>query len=117
MAEAIEATQPTKGPSDDDIIGALKTVYDPELGVNIVDLGLVYRLDLSDDGEMDVFMTLTSPGCPAGPELRTEVMNNLTSLNGISNVKVNFVFNPPWTPAMMSQEAKDELGIGDEYDD
>ena len=106
-----------KGPSDDEIIGQLKQVVDPELGVNIVDLGLVYRLDLSEEGEMQVFMTLTSPGCPAGPELRTDVMNNLGSLDGIKNVKVNFVFSPPWSPAMMSQDAKDELGIEDEYDD
>lgn len=116
MSEAT-TQEVTKGPSDEEIIGQLKQVIDPELGVNIVDLGLVYRLDLSDEGEMQVYMTLTSPGCPAGPELRTEVISNLGSLDGIDNVKVNFVFNPAWSPAMMSQDAKDELGIEDEYDD
>lgn len=107
----------SSGPSDEDIIGSLKQVIDPEMGLNIVDMGLVYRLDLSDEGEMQVFMTLTSPGCPAGPEIRADVKNNLESLNGIKEVKINFVFSPPWTPAMMSQEAKDELGFMDDYDD
>jgi metal-sulfur cluster biosynthetic enzyme len=111
------APETVKGPSDEEIIGQLKQVYDPELGVNIVDLGLVYRLDLSEEGEMQVFMTLTSPGCPAGPELRNEVKSSLESLENIKEVKVNFVFNPPWSPAMMSREAKDELGMEDDYDD
>ena len=101
--------------SDEEIINSLKTVTDPELGVNIIDLGLVYRIDIDDNGEVQLYMTLTSPGCPAGPELKHDVKEALTSLDGISNVNVQFVFNPPWSPAMMSNEAKDELGL--DYDE
>ncbi len=101
--------------SDDEIILALKTVSDPELGVNIIDLGLVYRIDIDDAGEVQLYMTLTSPGCPAGPEIKHGVKDALTQMDGIGNVNVQFVFNPPWTPAMMSKDAKDELGV--DYDD
>ena len=101
--------------SDDDIITALKTVTDPELGVNIIDLGLVYRIDIDDEGEVQLYMTLTSPGCPAGPELKHDVREALIAMDSISNVNVQFVFNPPWTTSMMSKEAKDELGM--DYDD
>lgn len=101
--------------SDDEIIGALKTVTDPELGVNIIDLGLVYRIDIDDSGEVQLYMTLTSPGCPAGPEIKHDVQTALTDLESISKVNIQFVFSPPWNPSMMSQEAKDELGI--DYDD
>jgi metal-sulfur cluster biosynthetic enzyme len=101
--------------SDDEILGALKGVIDPELGVNIIDLGLVYRIDIDDSGDVQLYMTLTSPGCPAGPQIRTDVIESLTEVGGINKVNVQFVFNPPWNPSMMSQEAKDELGI--DYDD
>lgn len=101
--------------SDEEIISSLKTVTDPELGINIIDLGLVYRVDIDDNNDIQLFMTLTSPGCPAGPEIRNGVKEALISLDGVSNVNVQFVFNPPWTPAMMTDEAKDELGI--DYDD
>jgi metal-sulfur cluster biosynthetic enzyme len=101
--------------SDEEIVGSLKNVIDPELGVNIVDLGLVYRLDIDDNGEIELFMTLTSPACPAGPQLRDEVKNVLSELEGVQGVKINFVFNPPWGPHMMSQDAKDDLGIDDDY--
>jgi metal-sulfur cluster biosynthetic enzyme len=101
--------------SDEEIITSLKTVTDPELGVNIIDLGLVYRVDIDDGGDIQLFMTLTSPGCPAGPEIKNDVMEALTSLDGVSNVHIQFVFSPPWSPAMMTNEAKDELGL--DYDD
>ena len=101
--------------SDDEILSALKSVHDPELGVNIIDLGLVYRIDIDDDGEVQLYMTLTSPGCPAGPEIKHGVKDALTAMDGIGNVNIQFVFNPPWSPAMMSQDAKDELGM--DYDD
>ncbi|MDB5080357.1 MAG: system Fe-S cluster assembly protein [Chloroflexi bacterium] len=101
--------------SDEEIITTLKTVTDPELGVNIIDLGLVYRVDIDDSGDIQLFMTLTSPGCPAGPEIKNDVKEALTSLDGVSNVNIQFVFNPPWTPAMMTNEAKDELGM--DYDE
>ncbi len=101
-------------PNDEEIINSLKTVEDPELGVNIIDLGLVYRIDIDDNGEIDMYMTLTTPGCPAGPQIRNDVKNALSELEGINSVKVNLVFNPPWSPEMMSQQAKDELGIFDD---
>lgn len=101
--------------SDDEIIGALRSVADPELGVNIIDLGLVYRIDIDDAGDVQLYMTLTSPGCPAGPQIKGDVQNALTELEGINSVHVQFVFNPAWNPSMMSKDAKDELGI--DYDD
>ncbi|MEI6044052.1 MAG: metal-sulfur cluster assembly factor [Chloroflexota bacterium] len=113
MTEAATKTQP----SDDEIINALKEVQDPELGLNIVDLGLVYRLDLESDGQLQVFMTLTSPGCPVGPQIKAEVIGALAALEGVHTVKVQFVFVPPWNPAMMSQDAKDELGYYGDDDD
>jgi metal-sulfur cluster biosynthetic enzyme len=110
MSETSTRTQP----SDEEIIESLKQVVDPELGINIIDLGLVYRIDIDDDGLTQVFMTLTTPGCPAGPQIKHEVVDSLSAVDGIGDVKVQFVFNPPWSPAMMSQEAKDELGIFDD---
>lgn len=101
--------------SDEEIIDTLKTVIDPELGVNIIDLGLVYRIDIDDDGDVQLYMTLTSPGCPAGPEIKHSVEDALVTMDEINKVNVQFVFNPPWNPSMMSKEAKDELGV--DYDD
>ena len=98
----------------DQVREALKDVYDPEIGVNIVDLGLVYDIDLDeDDGKTDVLvtMTLTSMGCPLGPIIMQEVNRALADLPDLGEVGVNLVWSPPWTPDMMSEEAKDELGI------
>jgi metal-sulfur cluster biosynthetic enzyme len=97
--------------SDETIINALKTVHDPEMGVNIVDLGLVYRLDVEDNGDILVYMTLTSPGCPAGPEIRTGVRESLETLEGVNQVKVQVVWNPPWSPSMISEAGLEELGV------
>ncbi len=113
MSETTTRTQP----SDEEIINSLKEVYDPEMGVNIIDMGLVYRLDIDDDGQAQIFMTLTSPACPAGPQIKGDVVDALISLEGITEAKVQFVFNPPWSPAMMSQDAKDELGYYDDDED
>jgi metal-sulfur cluster biosynthetic enzyme len=102
--------------SDEEIINSLKSVMDPELGINIVDLGLVYRLDVDDDGEIELFMTLTSPGCPSGPELRNGVKNALSELEGVNGVKVSVVWTPPWGPHMISEQGKEDMGImDDEY--
>lgn len=98
----------------DDVRDALKEVYDPEIGVNIVDLGLVYDVDLDDDaGKTDVIitMTLTSMGCPLGPMIMQEANRALADLPALGEVAVNLVWSPPWTPDMMSEDAKDELGI------
>jgi len=89
----------------------LRNVYDPEIGVNIVDLGLVYDVDVEDDGDVLVTMTLTSIGCPLGPVVVQEATNALADLPGIGTVDVKIVWSPPWTPDLMSEEARDELGI------
>lgn len=92
----------------------LKTVYDPEIGINVVDLGLVYGIDLDDNNgktDVTVTMTLTSMGCPLGPVIMQEVTGALTGLPELGEVGVNIVWSPPWSPDMMSEDARDELGI------
>lgn len=84
-------------------------VYDPELGLNIVDLGLVYDITMMP-GKADITMTLTSPGCPVGPELITNIRRALARFDDLEEVDLHLVFSPPWHPSMMSEEAKDELG-------
>ena len=95
----------------DEIREGLKNVYDPEIGINIVDLGLVYDADIEESGDVLVTMTLTSLGCPLGPVIVQEVTNALKDFPGIGAVDVKLVWSPPWSPEMMSEEAKDELGI------
>ena len=97
-------------PDQDTIIDALKTVKDPEVGVNIVDLGLVYAI--KHEGEaIDVEMTLTTPACPAGPQILRDATTALEALDGVTEAHVKLVMHPPWTPDRMSDDAKDELGI------
>ncbi|CAN5792777.1 metal-sulfur cluster assembly factor [soil metagenome] len=95
----------------EDIREGLKLVYDPEIGINIVDLGLVYDADISDNGDVLVTMTLTSLGCPLGPVIVQEVQGALRDFPGIKDVDVKLVWSPPWTPEQMSEDAKDELGM------
>lgn len=95
----------------DDVIEGLKNVYDPEIGINIVDLGLVYDTEIADNGDVLVTMTLTSLGCPLGPVIMQEVNNALKDLPGIGGTDVKLVWTPPWSPENMSEDAKDELGI------
>ncbi|CAN5559448.1 iron-sulfur cluster assembly protein [soil metagenome] len=95
----------------EDVREGLKTVYDPEIGVNIVDLGLVYDCDVEEEGNVLVTMTLTSLGCPLGPVIVSEVQSALKDFEGVGEVDVKLVWSPPWSPALMSEEAKDELGI------
>jgi len=95
----------------DDVREGLKNVFDPEIGVNIVDLGLVYDADVSETGDVLVTMTLTSLGCPLGPVIVQEVNNALKDLPGIGDTDVKLVWSPPWSPDMMSEDAKDELGM------
>jgi metal-sulfur cluster biosynthetic enzyme len=87
----------------------LKTVYDPELGVNIVDLGLIYDIDIKD-GHVDITMTMTTPGCPMHQAIVGGVEHVLNREDTIQSVEVEVVWSPPWTPAHMSDEAKEELG-------
>ena len=89
-----------------DLIGAFKTVYDPEIPVDIYELGLIYRVDLDDDRKVTIDMTLTAPGCPVAGEMPGWVENAARSVEGISDVEVNMVFDPPWGPDRMSEEAQ-----------
>lgn len=90
----------------DDIVSAIKTVYDPEIPVDIYELGLIYRVEIDDDRNIEVDMTLTAPGCPVAGEMPIWVDNAVSSVMGVGAVKVNMVFDPPWTPERMSEEAK-----------
>lgn len=91
---------------------ALKQVYDPELAINVVDLGLVYETEIDDQGNVKVVMTLTSPGCPVGPMVGEMVQDAVGNLEGVKQVDVDIVWIPPWKPEMMSEDAKLELGYG-----
>jgi metal-sulfur cluster biosynthetic enzyme len=92
------------------ILNALKTVKDPELNINVVDLGLVYTIQSHED-QVDVEMTLTTPACPAGPEILRNAVGALEKLDGVAKANVKLVMSPPWSPDRMSDEARDELGI------
>ena len=93
-----------------DIIRMLKTVYDPEIPVDIYELGLIYKVDLDDDRLLTVDMTLTAPGCPVAGEMPGWVEGAVRGVEGVEDVRVNMTFDPPWTPEKMSDEARLELG-------
>ncbi|GGA98964.1 metal-sulfur cluster assembly factor [Macrococcus hajekii] len=95
----------------DSILGALENVIDPELGIDIINLGLVYHVDMDDDGIVTVEMTLTSMGCPMGPQIIDQVKTALGELPEVKGVEVNIVWNPPWSKEMMSRYAKIALGV------
>lgn len=95
----------------DDIVAALKTVYDPEIPADIYELGLIYKVDIADDRAVTVDMTLTSPNCPAAGELPGMVENAVASVTGVGPVKVNVVFDPPWDQSRMSEEARLALNL------
>lgn len=94
----------------DQVISALKTVLDPELNVNIVDLGLIYTVQIRDS-EVDVEMTLTTPACPAGPEILRNAVAAIETVAGVQKANVKLVMSPPWSPDRMTEEARDELGM------
>jgi FeS assembly SUF system protein len=89
-----------------DIIAALKTVYDPEIPADIYELGLIYRVEVDDDRNIDVDMSLTAPGCPVAGEMPGWVENAISAVPGVGNVSVNMVFDPPWDQSRMSDEAR-----------
>src|SRR5262245_46923825 len=97
-------------PDQEAILDALRQVKDPELNLNVVDLGLVYAVQTRED-QVDVEMTLTSPACPAGPEILRNAVSVLEKLEGVSKANVKLVMSPPWSPDKMSDEARDALGI------
>ncbi len=94
-----------------EIIEALRTVYDPEIPVNIYDLGLIYDINVEANGEVEIRMTLTSPGCPAAQILPGEVEAKAAEVSGVADVNVDVVWEPPWNMTMMSDEARLELGM------
>lgn len=89
----------------------LKTVYDPEIPVNIYDLGLIYKVDVKDDGAVDIDMTFTAPSCPAADFILEDVRQKVETLEGVKETMVNLVFEPAWDKSMMSEEARVELGF------
>lgn len=95
----------------DDIIAALKTVYDPEIPVDIYELGLIYKVDISDDRDVVVDMTLTAPGCPVAGTMPVMVEDAVRTVEGIADVHVNMTFDPPWDPSRMSDEARVALNM------
>ena len=95
----------------DKIITEVKKIYDPEIPVNIYDLGLIYNIEIKNDNEVHIEMTLTSPNCPVAESLPKMVKENINSIEGVKKVELKLVWNPPWTKDMMSEEAKLELNL------
>ena len=96
---------------EENIVRMLKTVFDPEIPVNIYDLGLIYKIDLAEDGKLIIEMTLTAPNCPAVDFIVEDVRMKVLSVEGVNDVNVNIVFEPAWDKSMMSEEAQLELGF------
>ena len=96
---------------EENIVRMLKTVFDPEIPVNIYDLGLIYKIDLAEDGKLKLDMTLTAPNCPAVDFIVEDVRMKVLSVEGVNDVDVNIVFDPAWDKSMMSEEAQLELGF------
>ena len=97
--------------NNDDLITALKTVYDPEIPVDIFELGLIYEVNIDDNFDVQVQMTLTSPNCPVAESMPKEVEDKVKAVFGVNSAKVNIVFDPPWDKNMISEEAKLDLGM------
>ena len=93
------------------IVDVLKTVYDPEIPVDIWNLGMIYRVDVDDDGNVEIDMTFTAPSCPAADFILEDVRTNVESVEGVKSATVNLVFEPAWDQSMMSEEARVELGF------
>jgi FeS assembly SUF system protein len=116
-ASAETAERPSAIPADemarmtDEIVGALKTVYDPEIPADIYELGLIYKVDIDDERMVKIDMTLTTPNCPAAAELPAQVENAVAGVPGVREAKVNIVWDPPWDPSRMSDEARTVLNM------
>ena len=98
-------------PNQDQVIEVLKTIFDPEIPVDIYELGLIYEVKISAEGVVDIDMTLTSPNCPVAESLPKEVEDKVADMDGVESAKVQIVFDPPWTQDMMSEAAKLECGF------
>ena len=101
----------TKLKVEESIVEMLKTVYDPEIPVNVYDLGLIYKIDLQDDGEVVIDMKLTAPNCPAADFIMEDIRQKIESVEGVKAAQINLVFEPEWDKDMMTEEAKLELGF------
>jgi FeS assembly SUF system protein len=106
-----QMTQEEKTLLEERIVDVLKTVYDPEIPVNIYDLGMIYKIDVQDDGSVEMDMTFTAPNCPAADFILEDVRTKVESVSGIQSANVNLVFEPAWDKSMMSEEARVELGF------
>lgn len=104
-------TQEEKTQIEEKIVDVLKTVYDPEMPVNIYDLGLIYKIDVKDDATVDIDMTFTAPTCPAADFILEDVRQKVDALDGVKSATVNLVFEPVWDQSMLSEEARLELGL------
>lgn len=117
LAQTVSETPSNAIPPDDlarmtdDIVAALKTVYDPEIPVDIYELGLIYKVDIDDDRNVAIEMTLTAPGCPVAGEMPVWVENAVSTVAGVASVKVTIVFDPPWDHSRMSDEARVALNM------
>lgn len=103
--------QPTKETLRDAIVNCLRNIYDPEIPVNIYDLGMIYKIDVHEDETVDLDMTFTAPNCPAADFILEDVRTKLESVDGVKSANVNLVFEPAWDQSMMSEEARVELGF------
>src|SRR5215472_16394882 len=95
----------------DEIVGGLKTIYDPEIPADIYELGLIYKVDIDHDRMVNIEMTLTSPNCPSAEELPQQIKNAVAGVRGVREAKLNIVWDPPWDPSRMSDEARTELNM------
>ena len=116
-AAADAAERPPTIPADemarltDEIVAALKTVYDPEIPADLYELGLIYKVNIDDERMVDIEMTLTSPNCPSAAELPQQIKNAVGGVPGVREAKINIVWDPPWDPSRMSDEARTELNM------
>ena len=101
----------TKFEIEEKIVDMLKTVFDPEIPVNVYDLGLIYKIDVAEEGEVSIDMTLTAPNCPAADFIMEDVRQKVESIEGVNSATINLVFEPEWDKDMMSEEDKLELGF------
>lgn len=104
-------TQEEKTQIEERIVDVIKTVYDPEIPVNIYDLGLIYKVDVKDDASVDIDMTFTAPSCPAADFILEDVRQKVETISGVKSATVNLVFEPVWDKSMMTEEARIELGF------
>jgi FeS assembly SUF system protein len=104
-------TQEERTAIEEHVVEMLRTVYDPEIPVNIYDLGLIYRIELADDGSLEIDMTFTAPSCPLADFIFEDVRQKVESVEGVTSATVNLVFEPVWDQSMMSEEARLELGL------